>query len=73
MRPQGKGVYEECALGLEFMVVKPHPVAMIRPQVGYIHVIDIIIMRPSGLGNIQAQARGQSPEGELPCILAISS
>ncbi len=24
--PQGKGVYEECALGLEFMVVKPHPV-----------------------------------------------
>ncbi len=30
MRPQGKGVYEECALGLEFMVVKPHPVAMIQ-------------------------------------------
>ena len=22
--PQGKGVYEECVLGLEFMVVKPH-------------------------------------------------
>ncbi len=38
VRPQGKGVYEECALGLVFMVVKPHPVAMIQSpcmQVGY--------------------------------------
>ncbi len=34
MRPQGKGVYEECALGLEFMVVKPHPVAMIQAPSG---------------------------------------
>ncbi len=34
MRPQGKGVYEECALGLEFMVVKPHPVAMIQSPSG---------------------------------------
>ncbi len=30
MHPQGKEVYEERAPGLEFMVVKPHPVAMIQ-------------------------------------------
>ncbi len=34
MRPEGKGVYEECALGLEFMEVKPHPVAMIQSPSG---------------------------------------
>ena len=40
VHPQGKGVYEECALGLEFMVVKPHPVAMIQAPSG-VYVIDI--------------------------------
>ncbi len=37
------GVYEECALGLEFMVVKPHPVAMIQSELWsmvYVIVID---------------------------------
>ncbi len=40
VRPQGKGVYEECSLGLEFMVVKPHPVAMIQAPSG-VYTINI--------------------------------
>ncbi len=45
MLPQGKGVYEECALGLEFMLVKPHPVAMIQsPSGAYVHLPTVYIL-----------------------------
>ncbi len=65
------------------VVVKPHPVAMIQTPRGiyklyarilawlaviFIPVCNRYSMRPSVLWNIQARARGRSPEGELPCI-----
>ena len=41
MRPQGKGVYEECAPGLGFMVIKPHPVAMIQTPGGVYVLVNV--------------------------------